>query len=124
MLLDNDPTDNPDLITPDKPGFDDAHAGWSYFDDFVYSIAEPEGINSDLVSYDLHTYPNPATDVLYLSLEIPLERVTVYNSMGQLVMVQNHPERKLSIGTLEEGMYFINATDELGVVHKAKFVKR
>ena len=124
LRLDNDLTDNPDIITPDNPTFDPEHAGWSYFDDFLYGIAEPEGIDRNMVQYDLHTYPNPATDVLYLSLEIPLDRVVVYNSMGQLVMDQDHPERKLNIESLEMGIYFINATDDMGVVHKAKFVKR
>jgi len=123
LFLDNDPTDSPDYITPEKTSFDDAHAGWTYFDDFFYGIAEPGGIRTELVKYDLHTYPNPASDVLYLSLQIPLNRVEVYNSIGQRMMDLDHPDRVLDVSSLREGMYFLNVTDEEGMVHKAKFLK-
>jgi hypothetical protein len=123
LLLDNEVSDTPDMITPDKPTFDDESTGWTYFDDFLYGINTGD-YNRDMVKYDLHTYPNPASDVLYLSIMVPLERIEVYNSVGQLKMNQAHPDRVLNISGLEEGIYFINATDENGVVHKSKFVKR
>lgn len=122
LFLDNDLTDNPDMITPEKATFDDSHAGWTYFDDFVYGITT--GIDRNRVSYDLHTYPNPAVDVLYLSIQVPLDRVEVYNALGQLRMSLDRPERILQISGLGDGIYFLNVTDEMGVVHKAKFVKR
>jgi hypothetical protein len=125
LMLESEMVETPDIIVPlEKEDFDDEHAGWTYFDDFVYGEAEPEGIDRNLVQYDLHTYPNPATDVIHLSIQIPLSRVEVYNSVGQLQMDLDHPDRILNIEHLEDGMFFINATDETGVVHKAKFVKR
>lgn len=122
LHLDNDLPENPDMITPEKTDFDAESEGWTYFDDFVYGITT--GFAPDRVSYDLHTYPNPASDVLYLSLEIPLERVDVFNSLGQIRMSLDHPDRILDVSALSEGIYFLNVTDEQGVVHKAKFVKR
>jgi hypothetical protein len=124
MKLDNEITASPDWITPEKEIFDDANAGWTYFDDFVYGIAEPIGIETNMVRYDLYTYPNPASDVLYLSIQIPLNRIEVYNSLGQLQMDLDHPDRVLDIAMLNDGMYLINATDEQGIIHKAKFIKR
>ena len=124
MKLNNEITATPDWISPEKVVFDDAHAGWTYFDDFVYGIGEPIGIDKDLFRYDLKTYPNPASDVLYLSIQIPLERIEVYNSLGQLQMDLDHPDRVLDIAGLNNGMYLINATDEQGIVHNAKFIKR
>ncbi len=123
MFLDNDMGDSPEYITPEKQEFDNAHADWTYFDDFFYGIAEPIGINKDLVQYDLYTYPNPASEVLYLSLQIPLHRVEIYNALGQLQMNLDTPERILDISVLGKGIFFINATDENGIVHKAKFIK-
>lgn len=124
LLLDNDATDTPDILVPlEKEEFNDDHAGWTYFDDFVYS--ESTGwINRDLVKYDLHTYPNPAQDVLYLSIEDPLSRIEVYNSLGQLQMDLNSPERVMDISGLESGIFFLNVTDEEGIIHKTKFVKQ
>jgi hypothetical protein len=124
MFLDNDMGDAPEYITPDKQEFDYDHSDWTYFDDFYYGIAEGTGINRDLVQYDLYTYPNPATDVLYLSLQIPLSRVEVFNAVGQRQMDLNHPDRIIDISGLEGGIFFIHATDETGVVHKAKFIKQ
>ncbi len=123
MFLDNEMGDAPEYITPDKQDFDYDHSDWTFFDDFVYGIAEPIGIDPDRAVYDLYTYPNPASDVLYLSLQIPLKRVEVYNSVGQLQMDLDHPERILDISRLDRGIFFINATDDQGIVHKAKFVK-
>jgi len=123
MFLDNDMGDAPDYITPDKQDFDYENADWTFFDDFFYGVAEPEGINRNLVRYDLYTYPNPASDVLYLSLQIPLTRVEVYNSVGQRQLDLQNPDRILDISRLEGGVFFIHATDESGVVHKAKFIK-
>jgi hypothetical protein len=124
MFLDNDSGEAPEYITPDKQEFDYDHSDWTFFDDFFYGIAEGTGINRDLVQYDLYTYPNPATDVLYLSLQIPLRRVEVFNAVGQRQIDLNNPDRILDISTLEGGIFFIHATDGNGVVHKAKFIKQ
>jgi hypothetical protein len=125
VFLEVETSDSPDEIIPlEKEDFDDEHTGWTYFDDFVYGEYEPEGIDMNLVKFDLYTYPNPAEDVLYLSIQTPLRRVVLYNSLGQMQLNLENPERILNIECLMEGIYFINATDETGVVHKAKFVKR
>ncbi|MBE0652273.1 MAG: hypothetical protein IH594_00655, partial [Bacteroidales bacterium] len=49
LFLDNSMGESPEFITPEKPDFDPAHADWTFFDDFYYGIAEPVGINRDLV---------------------------------------------------------------------------
>ncbi|MCK5461451.1 MAG: T9SS type A sorting domain-containing protein, partial [Bacteroidales bacterium] len=122
MRLDNDMTEAPYWITPDNPDFDFENAGWTFFDDFSYR-AWNVGIQPVIVK-DLHIYPNPAVDMLYLSLQIPLEKVEMYNVMGQRVKVLHHPDRKFNISDLSSGMYLIHATDEEGVIHEAKVIKK
>jgi hypothetical protein len=122
MRLDNDMTGTPEWITPDNEDFDFEHAGWTFFDDFSYR-AWNVGIQPVKVR-DLHVYPNPAVDMLYLSLQIPLEKVEMYNVMGQRVKVLHHPDRKFNISDLSSGMYLIHATDEEGVIHEAKVIKK
>lgn len=124
MFVDNDMGDTPEYITPDKQDFDYSHSDWTFFDDFAYGVAEPSGMDPGRVQFDLYTYPNPASDVLYLSLQIPLDRVEVYNALGQKQMDLHHPDRILDISVLEGGMFFIHATDQSGVVHKARFIKQ
>lgn len=123
LMMESETVDDPFILPFEGEDFEDENAGWTYFDDFVYKVAEPEGINKDLVQYDLYTYPNPASNELYLSIEIPLERIDIYNAVGQLQMSIDHPVRILDISTLDKGLFFINVMDELGVVHKAKFIK-
>ena len=123
MMLDNDAGDTPIWITLANSEFDDAHADITFFDDFVYTASGGTSVKSITVK-DLHVYPNPAVDMLYLSLEIPLEKVEMYNVMGQMVKVLNNPDRKFNISDLSSGIYLIHATDEKGTVHEAKFLKK
>jgi hypothetical protein len=121
LLLDNKMTASPDWITPDKTTFDDENAGWTYFDDFVYEITT--GIDNKVQHKQLHLYPNPAVDMLYLSIEEPLQRIDIYNSLGQMVRSVNNPDRKINVSSLSSGIYMINVTDQRGIVYKSKFIK-
>ncbi|HJZ39918.1 MAG TPA: T9SS type A sorting domain-containing protein [Bacteroidales bacterium] len=123
MFVNNDLVETPDYITPEKADFDPENAGWTYFDDFVYQIVEaPSDINK-ITQKALHLYPNPAVDVMYLSIEDPLSRIDIYNSLGQLVKSINNPDRKFYVSDLTSGMYMLNVTDQRGTVYKSKFIK-
>lgn len=121
FILDNEATATPDWIKPDKLTFDDENAGWTYFDDFVYEITT--GIDNKVQQKQLHLYPNPVVDMLYLSIEEPLQRINIYNSLGQLVKSVNNPDRKINVSDLSSGMYMLNVTDQRGIVYKSKFIK-
>jgi hypothetical protein len=122
MFLDNTLPASPFHLTPEVTTLDPEHAGWTFFDDFNYGIVS--GINPRRNNYpDLHVYPNPADDVLYLSLENPLSRINVYNSLGQLVKSLNHPDRKFNVSDLASGIYLLNVTDQRGTVYKTRFIK-
>lgn len=122
LMLDNAMPAAPDYLTPEKPEFNDDHAGWTYFDDFVYEITT--GINNKQVQQkDLHIYPNPVADILYLSIEDQLQRINIYNSVGQLVKSINNPDRKINVSDLSSGIYMLNVTDQRGIVYKSKFIK-
>ena len=121
LILDNEATATPDWITPDKLDFDEPNAGLTYFDDFVYEITT--GINNKVQQKQLHIYPNPVADMLHLSLEDPLARIDVYNSIGQMVMSVNNPDRKINVSGLSSGIYMLNVTDQRGIVYKSKFIK-
>jgi hypothetical protein len=123
LILDSKPTASPDYITPDKKTFTDDHAGWTYFDDFVYEIAT--GINDkSITEKEIKLYPNPAVDVLYLSIQDPLASLTVHNSYGQLVKSINNPDRKFDVSDLPSGIYMLKVTDQSGNIYKSKFIKK
>ena len=122
MMLDNDAGETPIWITQANAEFDDAHADVTFFDDFVYEALTTS--IQDIIVNDLHVYPNPAVDMLYLSLEIPLDRLEMYNVMGQRVKILQNPERKINVSDLESGIYLLHVTDVEGVMHEAKFLKQ
>jgi hypothetical protein len=122
LILDNEATATPDWIKPDKLTFDDEHAGWTYFDDFLYEITT--SINDKVQPKELHLYPNPVVDMLYLSIEEPLQRISVYNSLGQMVKSVNNPDRKIDVSDLSTGIYMLNVTDQRGTIYKSKFIKK
>ena len=121
MFLDNVLPASPFYITPEVTTLDPEHAGWTFFDDFVYQTVT--GVQPVLYK-ELHTYPNPAVDILYLSVEDPLSRIDIYNSVGQMVKSLNHPARKFDVSDLSSGIYLLNVTGEDGTIYRSKFIKQ
>jgi hypothetical protein len=123
MFINNELVDAPDYISPEKPDFNLDNAGWTFFDDFVYQIVEQTGIRR-AKQQELHIYPNPAVDIMYLSIDAPLSRIDIYNSLGQLARTIKTPQRKFDVSDLTSGMYMMNVTDQKGNVYKTKFIKK
>jgi hypothetical protein len=71
---------------------------------FPVSVQE---IRSDAT---LKIYPNPATDMLNISSENAINKVTIYNVVGQVVMDQtylNNNHIQLNVSSLKPGLYLI-----------------
>lgn len=65
----------------------------------------------DFTSSSFKYYPNPTTDVLNVSNEIPINQIAIYNLLGQQ-MLQMVPERnsvQLNVASLKDGIYFVKA---------------
>jgi hypothetical protein len=55
-------------------------------------------------------FPNPVNDILQIESEKPLEKVTVYNSFGQLIFTkENFPndDYNLNLEQIDAGIYFV-----------------
>lgn len=100
-----------------------------YFDDIsiagavctTTSIRELETISS------FKMYPNPAGNLLRIEADSRLQRVEIYNLMGQQMMVQElggSPGATLHIQTLKTGLYVLKAYDHEGKIASQKFVKQ
>ncbi len=65
----------------------------------------------DLVAVGFKYYPNPATDVLYLSAQENIEKISIYNMLGQEMKnsVPLTTNLSLDISDLQTGTYFIKA---------------
>ena len=71
----------------------------------------------------VHLYPNPSENELNITLpnSIELEKVELYNTLGQLVLSKN--TTNFSVNQLSNGVHFVKITTDKGVIHK-NFIKK
>lgn len=85
------------------------------------------GVNentTNVTAAQLSVYPNPATDVLNISLSngTSIETVNIYNVSGKLVNTAKVIANQINISDLSNGVYFIEVLTENGKL-TTKFVK-
>jgi hypothetical protein len=79
---------------------------------------------------DLHLdkfsiYPNPASSELFISHNVKIDRIEIYNVTGSRVMSQsNISTESIDISDLNSGLYFIGITDVNNNHFVKKFVKQ
>ena len=80
--------------------------------------------NSDFVASNVKFYPNPATNVLNIEANSNIEKVAIFNVLGQEVMVKtpNAQSAILDIANLQSGMYVVKATID-GKTASSKLIK-
>lgn len=95
-----------------------------YADNIYFSSNPTSGIN-ELAKNKLMMYPNPASDVVTLQAGMAIEKLAVYNMLGQLVL-EAQPQAEmanLDVSKLQSGTYVLQATVN-GAVSTQKFVKK
>jgi hypothetical protein len=66
-------------------------------------------IPEDNVDNGILCYPNPANDVFYIKSEEVIQKIKLFNSLGENILTINDPGRYFEIGmkTLRPGIYFL-----------------
>lgn len=88
----------------------------------VFDTTQPVS-SSTFVSQSFTIYPNPTSDVLNIGLDnnLVLEKVTVYNSLGQIVKTAYEPI--IAMSGLAKGLYFVEVTTPEGKAVKKVIVE-
>ena len=86
---------------------------------YDYSTASSDSF----VLENFNIYPNPATDVLNISLDdnLILEKVTIYNSLGQVVKTSK--DAVVNVENMVSGVYFVEVITNQGKATK-KVIKK
>jgi len=96
------------------------------FDPDVHLISRNNNISLGNEIFDLEKaislYPNPANDKVHIQLPttITLEKATIYNNLGQVVLEKNAID--FSLSSISSGVYEVQLQTSEGVFHK-KIIK-
>lgn len=90
-------------------------------------VLSPNGINDRLFEKEgIRIYPNPSSSKIYIwakQLDLNVEQVRIYNSIGQLVSQLRSKRNVFDISELESGLYFIEIETARGEKQMKKFIK-
>lgn len=78
-----------------------------------------QDFNSNNLKFSM--YPNPAKDILNISLDSDLKSVEIYSLQGQKVFSSN--EKIISISNLSNGIYMVKVEDVNGAVATTRLIK-
>lgn len=94
--------------------------GYALFvDDIRVEIEDPVGVN-ELTDIAISVYPNPATDVLNVQTEAPIESMEIVSLDGSLLL--SSEENEMNISSLTSGSYLVKVRTHQGVAVRS-FVK-
>jgi len=91
---------------------------YHYGDDKVCIIITSDNYNTINHLYSINIFPVPASTTLNIESEIELEKITIYNSFGQMVMdveINRETVFKIDVGSLKNGVYFMKIETAVGV---------
>ena len=74
-------------------------------------------------NFEIKIFPNPVQDILYIDSKENFDRIQIFNSLGEQVLLFNTSDNQISIGELPAGLYSINLTAKDGKVATRKLVK-
>ena len=70
----------------------------------------------------LQVFPIPAKNVLNIKSSNRIEKLVIYNLMGQQVLIQHNNTKKINIAHLTHGVYILKITNENGFNISKKFI--
>lgn len=73
---------------------------------------------------DIILYPNPAFDQISWAQNISIEKVTIYDMSGKLVLSQSVYGKSVNISSLTTGTYLIKLESKEKLIYNSKFLKK
>lgn len=98
--------------------------GTIYYDNlYLHKNTVMSVTSNEMVEFNM--YPNPVTDVLNISAKTKVNKVSIFNIVGQEVLTTspNENQARLEVNHLDAGIYIVKATID-GVESSSKFIKK
>lgn len=90
--------------------------------DYVVTVSNNLGNDTFNPLSNLKIYPNPASDKVTVETLSGIQKIAVYNMLGQLVSVSN--SKTIDVSHLNTGTYIADITSEDGTRNSRKFIKK
>ncbi len=97
--------------------------GYQLFPRSKDDIVEGVVSTSELYTGSISMSPNPATELITVTADDPINRIAIYNINGQLVMTANNTN-SLAVSTLSNGAYILRAELDAGVWNEQLMIAR
>ena len=68
-------------------------------------------------------YPNPCVDYIYFNTSLRLENISIYNTNGQLIRIEELTNNRINVSELPSGLYIIRF-DTNGKIINKKIIKK
>jgi hypothetical protein len=86
------------------------YPGWSVENQVIFSEDCSLGVD-DVVTSQIAIFPNPVTDILYItSGGITIQKIKVYSMSGQTLLASEHTTHSIDVSILSDGIYFLEVS--------------
>jgi len=93
-----------------------------YLDDFkVIGFASPNLTVPNNVISETIVFPNPASEILYISNSVSADFYTIYNDLGQFIDKGEVKNAKIDVSNLSNGIYFLTLKKD-NFTKQSKFI--
>jgi hypothetical protein len=66
------------------------------------------------VKQNIHVYPNPASDEIFISAEDKITNVLITDILGNTLIEEQNPSQKMSVSSLPNGLYLLRMVNSKG----------
>lgn len=95
-----------------------------YYDDVSWAPTVALDVNEASSKNDVTLYPNPFTDIITISGDVPLQSVVIYDASGKMAKEIRGSEKTISLHNLSSGMYMIKLIMKNGSSKTIKAIKK
>ncbi len=90
--------------------------------DYLATLLSNDSFSLNADYKDLQIAPNPSNKRIQLQMKSIIDKITVFDSLGKVVLIQTQNTSEIDIENLSKGIYFIDAVSENKHFFK-KFIK-
>ncbi len=90
--------------------------------DYLASLLSNDNFSKNTDDKDLQIAPNPSNKRVQLQMKSIIDNITVFDSLGKVILIQTQNTSEIDIENLSKGVYFIDVVSENKHFFK-KFIK-